>query len=299
MSRSSASLRRLAVSALFLSIALVLKTFFTIHIPLFGQGGMSMGISGIFSMMPSLLFGPWYGAAVSALSDMLGYLLKPVGAYMPLLTLTAALAGFLRGAAFRFLARKKDKTLRFLVALISAALLLIGGGNMLALHQDGVDAGYYENLGDQEVDTGDMNLVSRLVITRTMNAKDPSANLSGYLTTVTNGPLGCGILGLIFLAVELIASRKFLAGRGKVKILAMLLAVMGAGLIVTTLNTVILRETVYASWKVLPFWVLWVPRVIEEILMGSAKVCFTAVLMGAFISRPGLRTMVQDELGGK
>ena len=75
MTKASSSLRRMAVSALFLSIALVLKTFFSFQIPLFGQNGMSVGISGVFSMMPSLLFGPFYGAAVSGLSDLLGYLI--------------------------------------------------------------------------------------------------------------------------------------------------------------------------------------------------------------------------------
>lgn len=297
MSKVSVSIRRLAASALFLSIALVLKTFFSIHIPLFGQGGMSVGVSGIFSMMPSLLFGPWYGAAVSALSDLLGYLLKPTGAYMPLLTLSAALGGFLRGAAFMALRRRSDRTLRIVVTMVTVVLLLTGSANILALNHDGVDNTYYERVSPEEApaDVEDMQIISRLVVTRTMNTKNPSGNLEGYITTVTNGPLGCGALGLIFLLVDLLASRKFVPGKTRVGVLAMMLAVMGSGLVVTTLNTVILRETVYASWKVLPFFVLWVPRVVEEILMGSAKVCFTAMLMGVFVSHPALKAMVHSK----
>ena len=81
MHNDSLRLRRLIVSALLLAIALVFKTFFSFYIPLFGQNGMSIGVSGIFSMIPSFLFGPWYGAAVSGLSD-LRYLLKPTGAIL-------------------------------------------------------------------------------------------------------------------------------------------------------------------------------------------------------------------------
>ena len=69
MTQSSLSIRRIAVSALLMSVALVLNTFFTIYLPLFGENGVSVGISGIFSMLPSVLFGPGYGAAVSGLTD--------------------------------------------------------------------------------------------------------------------------------------------------------------------------------------------------------------------------------------
>ena len=65
------------------------------------------------------------------------------------------------------------------------------------------------------------------------------------------------------------------------KILAMLLAVLISGVIVTTLNTVVMRETLYESWKILPFAVVWIPRAIEELLAGGVKVCCMAMLMGA------------------
>jgi len=48
---------------------------------------------------------------------------------------------------------------------------------------------------------------------------------------------------------------------------------------VTALNTLILRETVYASWKVLPLAVVLLPRIVEEITVGAAKVCLIGVLM--------------------
>ena len=69
MNAVSGSVRRITISAVFLSLSLVLKTTLTFDLPLFGQNGMRIGISGIFSILPALLFGPGYGAAVSGLSD--------------------------------------------------------------------------------------------------------------------------------------------------------------------------------------------------------------------------------------
>ena len=103
MNGVSFSVRRITISAVLLSISLVLKTTLTFDFPLFGQNGLRIGISGIFSILPAFLFGPVYGAAVSGLSDFLGYLIKPVGAYLPLLTVTAAAGGFLRGLLWRWL----------------------------------------------------------------------------------------------------------------------------------------------------------------------------------------------------
>ena len=125
MNREAIKLRRMLVSALLLAIALVLKTFFSIDIPLLGENGMSVGIAGVFSMLPSILFGPFYGAAVSGLSDLLGYIIKPGGAYMPLLTLTAALGGFLRGGIFVWLKNRSEGKLRLAVAILTVLMLMI------------------------------------------------------------------------------------------------------------------------------------------------------------------------------
>lgn len=58
MNAVSGSVRRITISAVFLSLSLVLKTTLTFDLPLFGQNGMRIGISGIFSILPALLFGP-------------------------------------------------------------------------------------------------------------------------------------------------------------------------------------------------------------------------------------------------
>lgn len=57
---------------------------------------------------------------------------------------------------------------------------------------------------------------------------------------------------------------------------------IGSGLIITTLNTVVLRETIFTACKVFPFAVIWIPRAIEEILGNTVKAYFVAILLGIF-----------------
>lgn len=282
MNREAIKLRRMLVSALLLAIALVLKTFFSIDIPLLGENGMSVGIAGVFSMLPSILFGPFYGAAVSGLSDLLGYIIKPGGAYMPLLTLTAALGGFLRGGIFVWLKNRSEGKLRLAVAILTVLMLMTGLGSMMCLQSDGMDANFYERVApEQAMEMTELSPVGRMLVMRTANTKNPTGNLATYMVCLTSAPLACaGFCALVLLA-DWFAARRILIGRPKARVLAMLLAVLISGVIVTTLNTVVMRETLYESWKILPFAVVWIPRAIEELLAGVVKVCCMAMLMGA------------------
>ncbi len=85
---------------MFLAIAVILRNF-SQTLPIGGGGGIRVGVSGFFTKMPALLFGPWFGAAVSGLYDFFGYLLKPEGAYIFPLTLTSALGGVITGFLYK------------------------------------------------------------------------------------------------------------------------------------------------------------------------------------------------------
>lgn len=293
MDKTAFNLRRVTVSALLLSIALVLKTTMSIYIPLFGENGMSVGISGIFSMLPALLFGPVYGAIVAGLSDLLGYVLKPAGAYLPLMTLVVAFGGFLRGALWGMLRNRSSKGMRIAVAAFSAVLLVVGLCNVAFLAADGVNGAFYDTVQADSVSTDGMHLVSKLLITRTMNAKDPASSLATYSTFVTAGVIGSAVLGLLLLALDWFLSKKLTKATGLGQIPQLLITLIVSGLIATTLNTVVLRETIYESWKVLPFAVIWIPRAIEEILGNTVKAYFIAVLLGIAGKQKGLRELTE------
>lgn len=298
MRYSSLYVRRITISAVFLSISLILQTTFSFYIPMFGQNGMSIGISGIFSIMPSILFGPVYGAVVSGLSDFLGYLLKPAGTYIPLMTMVAAAGGFIRGALWTVLRNKSSKKMRIAVAVCSILLLVVGISNIAFLSADGINSGFYDHVQKENINTANMHLVSKMLITRTIDTSDPSGNLATYMTFVTSGMIGSAALGILLLATDLFISKKFLHDTRKGQMPQLLIAMIGSGMIVTTLNTVVLRETIFTAWKVLPFAVVWIPRMIEEILSNTVKAYFVAMLLGIFRKRHSLNMLIDGSSTG-
>lgn len=287
MQNTSVRIRRITVSALMLSLALVLSTFFSVYIPLFGQSGIKVGPGGIFSMLPSLLFGPWYGAAVSALSDLLGYLIKPQGAYIPELTLMAAVGGCLRGYLFMWLRKLKDKPLAIAVTIFSLVLIAVGMANQLCLNADGVNAAL---LAQGMPDTQGMHAVSRTVLARVANLKNPAAGVEKYSLMFTIVPMGCGGLGFVMLLANVLVTKYLFKERAKVSLLAILIAVMVSGLLVTTVNTFILKDK---FWGAIPFMAVWLPRVAEEIAVSAVLACCLSVLMGVFENTPSLKKMVK------
>ncbi len=282
MTRASAHLRKIVVSALFLSLALLTGAIFSVNLPLFGENGMRVGISGVFSIMPSILFGPLYGGIVSGLSDVLGYLVKPSGAYMPLLTLTAFAGAFLRGLLWGMLRRADERKLRVAVVALAVLAAFAGAYNLFALSADGVDASFYESAG-APADLSGMRWISRLLIERTQATSNPGGNLATYIGYTTVGFLGFAAFGLAICAVDWALKRFFLKERAATGTVAILLAMMLSGLAVTTVNTEILRRTVFESWKLMPFTVVWLPRAIEEIVMNTVKCYFVALLYGVYL----------------
>jgi ECF transporter S component (folate family) len=119
-------LYKITVSAVFLSFAVVLKTLTAFYLPVLGAAGLKIDFSGIFIAFPALMFGPLYGGTVYALADLLGYLIKPSGAYIPLMTLTAFMSGFLTGWVWRFAFRNKKNNSRVIAGVTAVFFLLLG-----------------------------------------------------------------------------------------------------------------------------------------------------------------------------
>ena len=262
--------------------------------PLFGQNGMKIDVSGVFSIMPAILFGPMYGALVSGLADFVGYFLKPTGPYLPLMTLIIAAGGFIRGAMWLALRGKSGKNMRICVAAVSIILLLSGVSNLIFLNADGVNSHFYENSGLQNADITNMRPISRMLIERTSGAKNPANSLSAYRALMTSGLIGTAAFGIILIAADILISKRFYKHIREGEAMRLLLAILVSGLIVTTLNTLLLRETIYTSWKALPFAVVWIPRVIEEALSGTVYAYITALLLGIFESQPRLRGLIKE-----
>ena len=144
LSKRSKLILRISLTAMFLAFAVVSKLLLPINIPLLGAGGMKVGLAGIFTAFPAFMFGPVYGGITSALSDILGYLIKPDGAYIPWLSMTAFLGGFIKGLIWMGIVRMAKRSVKIAgrTRIITVAVLLVVGilglSMQLTLNGDGV-----------------------------------------------------------------------------------------------------------------------------------------------------------------
>ena len=295
MSLQSIHLRRLVVSAVFLAIALTLRVMFSFYIPLFGDAGMRVGIAGIFSMMPSILFGPLFGGLTSGLMDVLGFMLRPSGTYLPLMTVTAVMGGVVRGGMWLFLRKRNPGKMRAIVGGLSIFLIASGAANWLMLRASGVNAGFYGDLGGCIVgDTDGMFFIARWLIERTQDVSDPAGMLASMITTVVMGLIGAGVFGLLLVIADLFLSAKLSeSSYEQGSIMPLLLAMLIGSWLVNTLNTIVMREMLFTSWQVLPFVVVWLPRIIQTTITTTVYVYFIAFLLGICKKQKALQPLIR------
>ena len=102
----------------------------------------------------------------------------------------------------------------------------------------------------------------------------------GGMTPTAAGAAGGALLGMLLLAADFILSKKILPGGEKRKLPQLLIVMIVSGLAVTTVNTVILRETICTAWKNIALYCrLAAPCKAEELLRNIVLACFAAVLL--------------------
>ena len=297
MSERGLHTRRIVLSALFLAIALVFRTFFRMYIPLFGEGGMRIGVHIIFSSMPAVLFGPLYGAMVAGLTDFLGHFISPSAGWLPQLTLSATVGGFLRGWLFMWLKKYNPVYMRWGLGCVGVLFVLFGALNLLAFRADSVTRDFfmYTEPGAAYVETEGLRLISRLAVTRGFIAANPGDVLGNFILFTTTGLMGSGGFLLLLLALDWVMYR-FSTGGGKVPILptmALILAMMLPAILVNSFNTLVFRYTIFTSWQVLPFYLVWLPRVLQSIATTAVNIYVIALLFGLCEKHPAVQKIIR------
>ncbi|MBR5262692.1 MAG: folate family ECF transporter S component [Clostridia bacterium] len=101
---------KLILCALFIAMQVVLSRFLSINLQY-----LKIGFSFIPVMFASYLFGPAGGVVVATVSDLVGAIAFPSGAFFPGFTVTAALSGFIYGFAFY----KNCSTLKIIAGVLT------------------------------------------------------------------------------------------------------------------------------------------------------------------------------------
>jgi len=95
--------KRLVYLALLISLSIVLTRIASITIPFEGVVTLRLGFGPLPVIIAGLLFGPYYGAIVGILGDIIGFNLNPMGPYLPQFTVIAGLHGLLPPLVMRLL----------------------------------------------------------------------------------------------------------------------------------------------------------------------------------------------------
>ncbi len=117
--------KNLACLAMLIALQVVLNRFISIQSPAF-----KISFSFIPVMFSGVLFGPLAGALVGGISDFLGAMLFPFGAFFPGYTLTAALSGAIYGLLLQE-RRPGKRIVRIVLAYTLTALIVTLGLNTL------------------------------------------------------------------------------------------------------------------------------------------------------------------------
>lgn len=99
MSKQKLSTRTLTTLAMLIAIEIILSRFLSIN-----AWNVKIGFGFVPVVIAAILYGPLAGGIVGALSDFIGAILFPIGAYFPGFTLTS----FLMGVVFGLFLHKKQ-----------------------------------------------------------------------------------------------------------------------------------------------------------------------------------------------
>ena len=220
--------------ALFLAMGLVLRNF-SYMVYMGGGTGMRMGVSGFFTKMPAILFGPMYGAAVTALTDVLGYIIRPEGAYIFPMTITAACGGALSGLIFKAV---KNKNIETINTVYLCTILVIGL-------------------------FGAVNHVSTIYFKNTFWGSF-LLSLDKKLVYFTYGMYIACVIGAVFYGINFFLQKKFKKNFMN-EYLKIFITLLIADVMVTTVNTFILIAYIPTLAK-LPFMSIYLPRLVQEIV---------------------------------
>ncbi|MBF4694036.1 folate family ECF transporter S component [Fusibacter ferrireducens] len=111
----------LVKAALLAAISIVLTRVFSIMVPLGGLPALRVGFGNIPIILSGMLFGPLAGGITGLISDLLGYIMSPQGAYFPGFTLSSTLLGIIPGVLYKTLKIQKQ---RFNYNYVNAMMVL-------------------------------------------------------------------------------------------------------------------------------------------------------------------------------
>lgn len=220
-----------------------------IMVPVAGAAAMRISIDGVFYKLPGLLFGPAYGAMAAGLADIIAYIVHPMGAYIPLMTLTTILNGFLPAILYKYLKRANSESLEKKYIYVFTTLGILGILNILLV-----------------------TLMPNAFMTKNIIALGKKSQFAQI------GLLIISVIGFIPVLINKVIKHKIGQGHIYDSFLSIVTAIGIPALIVSTVNTYILKLFINGlAGKA--FMMIWIPRILEQLLIIPIESYIIAILM--------------------
>lgn len=114
------NLKKLILASIFIALAIIFTRLFSVQLGKI----LRIGLGHLPILLAGILLGPFWGAAVGALSDVVGFMVSPLGDFfIPGITISAALWGFIPGIIVRYTFKSK-KMWAILASCITCGVLI-------------------------------------------------------------------------------------------------------------------------------------------------------------------------------
>jgi ECF transporter S component (folate family) len=121
--RMRISSRKITNMGLLIALSIILTRFASLRIAIGGVEGIRIGLGKLPIILGGIIFGPLIGGIIGAFSDLLGYFINPMGAYMPCFTLTSALTGIIPAAILSLTKKDEPNVLQLGAAIASGQII--------------------------------------------------------------------------------------------------------------------------------------------------------------------------------
>ncbi len=256
--KSRMNTKFLVTTALCISISIVLRAF-SIMITAGGVLTMRISFGAIFYVLPGLLFGPLYGAAAGGVVDILGTIVMPMGAYIPVFTVTNIIAGLLPAVIWKKIKDMPIEKLKKYYIIFFTLLTLIGIFNTVAI-----------------------TIMHSSYLGKMLMFMGKKVQYLGV------GLVLSGVVGFVILIINNLINKKSNSNYYYVynNFFKLVLSVGISGIIVSTMNTYfILMFTPALAAK--GFMVLWVPRIVETLVVTIINSYAIAILLYSYSAFEG------------
>ena len=110
------STHKLVYASILIALSIILTRVLSFRMAIGGVEGIRIGFGGLPIVFAGIALGPLAGGIVGAVSDVLGYFINPMGAYMPHFTLTSFLTGFIPGLLIFYFFKSNKRYIYLLTA---------------------------------------------------------------------------------------------------------------------------------------------------------------------------------------